>query len=121
MASMTDQLNNQTTRQSVLLNNARRTHLNLHQEIHELSEELRALYERESRLLKMLDKRDKQLAQTPDGRHPKVAPAATAQKGNPDSEKAMRELELLQKRYLALSRSKLGRLQLWYWRIKSGR
>ncbi|WP_461635899.1 hypothetical protein [Glutamicibacter soli] len=116
---MNDQANAEKDRLHVLQQNASNTHLSLHQKIRELTEELHSVYEREARLLKIVDKRDKQLDQVAGGRN--IAVPSADQCSESDRGGNSLELDLLKQRYVALSRSKLGRLQLWYWRFKSGR
>lgn len=90
----------------------------------ELKQELFDLYNREKKLLKIIDKRDKQLADIAAGRIVKI-PAERKIDDHPmDSQEIAylkSELEYLQRRYDALQKSKLGRLQLWYWRQKAGK
>lgn len=116
---MRDQANAEEARLNQLQLNARNTHLGLHQEIRELTAELHELYEREARLLNLLDKRDKQLDSIDGGRAIAVPP--TQPYSDRVLDKNSLELDLLKKRYAALSGSKLGRLQLWYWRFRVGR
>lgn len=116
---MNDQANAEKDRLHVLQQNASNTHLGLHQKIRELTEELHSVYEREARLLKLVDKRDKQLDQIAGGRSIAVPSAnLTGESGHGGNSL---ELVLLKKRYAALSSSKLGRMQLWYWRFRAGR
>lgn len=89
----------------------------------QLKQELVDLYKREMKLLKIIDKRDEQLAQVASGRSIKL-PIKKKQVSRPAERKEIAklnsDLEYLQKRYEALKNSKLGRLQLWYWRKKAG-
>ncbi|KWR72169.1 hypothetical protein RN04_07840 [Arthrobacter sp. W1] len=89
----------------------------------QLKQELVDLYKREMKLLKIIDKRDEQLAQVASGRSIKL-PIKKKQVSRPADRKEIArlnsDLEYLQKRYEALKNSKLGRLQLWYWRKKAG-
>lgn len=73
--------------------------LKLHKENQELRQELVKLYAREEKHLRLLHKRDLQL----NGTH------------NPE------DAVNLRKRYEALKNSKLGRMQLWYWRRQAGK
>ncbi|MBM7768240.1 hypothetical protein [Glutamicibacter nicotianae] len=89
----------------------------------QLKQELVDLYKREMKLLKIIDKRDEQLAQVTSGKSIKL-PIKKKQVSRPADRKEIArlnsDLEYLQKRYEALKNSKLGRLQLWYWRKKAG-
>ncbi|PJJ43613.1 hypothetical protein ATK23_0808 [Glutamicibacter mysorens] len=89
----------------------------------QLKQELVDVYKREMKLLKIIDKRDEQLAQVASGRSIKL-PIKKKQVSRPADRKEIArlnsDLEYLQKRYEALKNSKLGRLQLWYWRKKAG-
>ena len=90
----------------------------------QLKQELIDLYQREVKLLKIIDKRDDQLAQVAAGLSIKL-PAKKKIVARPADRKEISrlnsELNYLQKRYEALKNSKLGRLQLWYWRKKAGK
>lgn len=89
-----------------------------------LKAELAELYKREVKLLKIIDKRDEQLEQVAHGKSIKL-PSKKKQLQRPVDRKQIEslknDLEILQRRYEALKKSKLGRLQLWYWRKKAGR
>lgn len=89
----------------------------------QLKQELVDLYKREMKLLKIINKRDEQLAQVASGKSIKL-PIKKKQVSRPADRKEIArlnsDLEYLQKRYEALKNSKLGRLQLWYWRKKAG-
>lgn len=124
------QVNNKSSEssdpQENILKNASQTHLRLHRHVRELTDELRAVYEREIKLLKIIDKRDKQLAQDPSKRKIRAQSAkqsSAIDQGISPEEHALvtKELEQLRARYTALSNSKLGRLQRWYWRTKAGK
>lgn len=80
--------------------------LKLHKENQELRQELVKLYAREEKLLKLLHKGDLQLQ---------------GSEGLGHTENTVNELENLRKRYDALKKSKLGRMQLWYWRRQAGK
>ncbi|MGP4989614.1 hypothetical protein ACTXIX_03840 [Glutamicibacter ardleyensis] len=89
----------------------------------ELKQELIDLYKRERKLLKIIDKRDDQLEQAVAGKTIRL-PAKKKPVSRPADRKEITrlrsELDYLQHRYEALKKSKLGRLQLWYWRKKAG-
>ncbi|MCW4466136.1 hypothetical protein OK351_11565 [Glutamicibacter sp. MNS18] len=107
----------------------------LHKENQELKRELAALYAREEKLLKLIHTRDSQLAQL--GKRdsapnpgldevPEPAPVASTDyvaetENSSHGTGNSKELVNLRRRYQALSQSKLGRVQLWYWRLRAGK
>lgn len=98
--------------------------LKFHTENKELKKELMRQYEREAKLLKIVDKRDEQLLQAVRGKSVEL-PAKWSKGADTASRKEIgglkADLEQLQKRYDALRGSKLGRLQLSYWRLRAGK
>lgn len=101
--------------------------LKLHQEVQELRAELLTIYEREEKLLNIIDKRDRQLKRLSGGKvlpHVPEASELRAQAGAELTAKLQQtehELETVRSRYLALSNSKLGRAQRWYWKKRAGK
>lgn len=90
----------------------------------ELKQELVDLYKREIKLLKLIEKRDKQLEDAAAGKLVRIPAKKKFDGRTVDRQETVRlksELEYLQRRYDALKNSKLGRLQLWYWRQKAGK
>jgi hypothetical protein len=102
--------------------------LKLNAENQRLKKELVKLYEREEQLLKYIDIQDRHLQGTA---ALKQLPAkfvlgiAVMDENDlvPTTEPRPMGVDLfnLNKRYDALSKSKLGRLQLWYWRLRAGK
>ena len=93
-----------------------------------LKKELSKLYERETQLLRYIDIQDHHLqGSTALKKLPAEFVLGTAAMDEsdlvPSSEPRAMGLDLvnLNKRYDALSKSKLGRLQLWYWRLRAGK
>lgn len=89
-----------------------------------LKQELIDLYKREVKLLKIIDKRDDQLADAAAGKTVQLPIKKKVVSRPADRKEIARlnsELEYLQHRYNALKESKFGRLQLWYWRQKAGK
>jgi len=98
--------------------------LQLHAENLMLKKELIKLYKREESLLDHIDKRDSQLEQAGLGHFPKVAGKnrrISSTRISHELEKISNELDTIQKRYDALRNSKLGKMQLWYWRLRAGK
>lgn len=99
--------------------------LKLHREVQGLSAELLKLYEREEKLLNIIDKRDRQVKLLSGGKKLPQVPDASELRAQTESElakrllKAERELEAMRSRYEALSNSKLGRAQRWYWKKRA--
>ena len=90
----------------------------------QLKQELIDLYKREVKLLKIIDKRDDQLEQMAAGKKlalPTKKKIVSRPADRKEITRLKSELEYLQHRYEALKKSKLGRLQLWYWRQKAGK
>jgi hypothetical protein len=98
--------------------------LKFHAESMELKKELIKLYEREAKLIKIVNKRDEQLILASQGipvRLPARMSKAASKAPLKEVIRLKTDLELLQKRYDALRGSKLGRLQLSYWRLRAGK
>lgn len=102
--------------------------LKLHAENKKLKKELIKLYEREEYLLKYISIQDRYLQGTTALKQlPANFVLGTVALNESDlvsssEPRALgKDLVDLNNRYDALSKSKLGRLQLWYWRLRAGK
>ncbi|KAA0975332.1 hypothetical protein FQ154_14130 [Paeniglutamicibacter gangotriensis] len=102
--------------------------LKLHAENKKLKKELIKLYEREEYLLKYISIQDRYLQGTTALKQlPANFVLGTVDLNESDlvsssEPRALgKDLVDLNNRYDALSKSKLGRLQLWYWRLRAGK
>ncbi|GAB3621503.1 hypothetical protein GCM10027417_27650 [Glutamicibacter endophyticus] len=88
----------------------------LHDQLDELKSELVAAYQKESKILTILASRDEEIEKLRGGEKP-VATSSTDKKVK--SPRHEFENNDLLRRYEALSSSKLGKIQLSYWKLKS--
>lgn len=114
----------QDSHEQQLTNRASKLPIRLHKENQSLREELLKLYERETKLLKIIDRRDEQLVLAAQGIAVKVPARSKPNQGQTmglELEKLKKKVDYLQQRHDALRASKLGSLQLWYWRQRAGK